>query len=152
MNNKNNIWNLKKYLILFICLILFYAIFITIPVFASEPLTLRVGAYENSPKIFTDDKGNVSGFWPDIINYIASKEGWQIEWVWCIWLQCMDKLENKEIDLMPDVGFTEPRSKKYAFSREIVLVSWSRLYARKDSDIETILDLEDKKIGALVGS
>jgi len=152
MNNKNNIWNLKKYLILFICLILFYAIFITIPVFASEPLTLRVGAYKNSPKIFTDDKGNVSGFWPDIINYIASKEGWQIEWVWCIWLQCMDKLENKEIDLMPDVGFTEPRSKKYAFSREIVLVSWSRLYARKDSDIETILDLEDKKIGALVGS
>ena len=152
MNSKNKCWNLKKYFILFICLVLFYAIFITIPVFASEPLTLRVGAYENSPKIFTDDKGNVSGFWPDIINYIALQEGWKIEWVWCTWSKCMDKLENKEIDLMPDVGFTEPRSKKYTFSQEIVLVSWSRLYARKDSDIETILDLEDKKIGALVGS
>jgi len=154
MLNKNNNkgWNLKKYFLLTVCLILFYAALIAPPVSANEPITLKVGAYENPPKIFTDDTGKVSGFWPDIVNYIALQEGWKIEWVWCIWSQCMDKLENNEIDLMPDVGFTESRSKKYAFSKEIVLVSWSRLYARKDSGIETILDLEGKKIGALVGS
>ena len=154
MLNKNNNkgWNLKKYFLLTVCLILFYTVLIAPAVSANEPITLKVGAYENPPKIFTDDTGNVSGFWPDIVNYIALQEGWKIEWVWCIWSQCMDKLENNEIDLMPDVGFTESRSKKYAFSKEIVLVSWSRLYARKDSGIETILDLEGKKIGALVGS
>ncbi len=111
-----------------------------------------MGVYENPPKIFTDNKGNALGFWPDIIEYIALQEGWQIEWVWCIWSQCMEKLENNEIDIMPDVGFTEARSKKYAFSQEIVLVSWSRIYTGKGANIETILDLEGKKIGALVGS
>jgi len=123
-----------------------------ITVSASEPLTLKVGVYENPPKIFTDDEGNPSGFWPDIIKYIASQEGWQIEWVWCIWPQCLEKLENNEIDLMPDVSFTEPRSKKYTFSQEIVLVSWTRIYARKEANIETILDLEGKKIGVMTGS
>ena len=151
-NDKNKCWNLKKHLILAICLILFYIIFIAPTVSANKPLSLKVGVYENPPKIFTGDKGNALGFWPDIIEYIALQEGWQIEWVWCIWSQCMEKLENKEIDLMPDVAFTEPRSKKYTFSKEIVLVSWSRLYARKGANIETILDLEGKKIGVLAGS
>jgi len=151
-NNKNKGWNLKKYFLLVVCLILFYFVFIAPAVSANEPLTLKVGVYENPPKILTDDKGNALGFWPDIINYIASKEEWKIEWVWCIWSQCMDKLENNEIDLMPDVSFTEPRSKKYAFSKEIVLVSWSRIYAGKEANIETLLDLEGKKIGVLAGS
>ena len=46
-------------------------VFIVPTVSANELLTLKVGVYENSPKIFTDDKGNASGFWPDIIEYIA---------------------------------------------------------------------------------
>ena len=71
MRNKNKVWNLKKYLVLSICLILFYFVFIAPTVSANELLTLKVGVYENSPKIFTDDKGNASGFWPDIIEYIA---------------------------------------------------------------------------------
>lgn len=153
MRNKNNkIWNLKKYLVLAICMILFYFVLIAPPVLAGEPLILKVGVYENPPKIFTDDKGNASGFWPDIIRYISLQEGWQIEWIWCIWSQCLEKLESNEIDIMLDVSFTEPRSKKYAFSQEIVLVSWTRIYARKGANIETFLDLEGKKIGVLAGS
>ena len=154
MLNKNNNkgWNLKKYFLLTVCLILFYTVLIAPTVFANEPLTLKVGAYENPPKIFTDDTGKVSGFWPDIVNYIALQEGWKIEWVWGTWSQCLERLENKKIDLMLDVGFTEPRSKKYAFSKEIVMVSWTRIYARKGANIETILDLGGKKIGVLAGS
>jgi hypothetical protein len=40
------------------------------PVSAADPLTVRVGIYENSPKIFTGENGAPSGFWPDIVNYI----------------------------------------------------------------------------------
>jgi len=151
-NNKNKGWNLKKYFVLAVCLIFFYFVLIASALSANEPLILKVGVYENPPKILTDDKGNALGFWPDIIRYISLQEGWQIEWIWCIWSQCMEKLESNEIDIMPDVAFTEPRSKKYAFSQEIVLVSWSRIYARKGANIETILDLEGKKIGVLAGS
>jgi len=108
--------------------------------------------YENPPKIFTDSEGNASGFWPDIIEYIAAKEGWKIEYVHGTWAECLERLERNEIDVMPDTGFTEPRSKKFAFSNETVLVSWSRVYVKEGAEIQSILDLEGKTIAGLKGS
>jgi hypothetical protein len=60
---------------LLLCFPLFYASIFGMPVSADNFLTLRVGIYENSPKIFTDENGNAAGFWPDIIAYIAAEEG-----------------------------------------------------------------------------
>ena len=40
--------------------------------FATEnPVTIRIGIYENAPKIFTDKDGNATGFWAEITEYIA---------------------------------------------------------------------------------
>jgi len=134
-------------LVVLLCVISF-----SLTVLADEPLTVRVGAFENSPKTFTDESGTFSGFWPDLVNYIASQEGWQIEWVHGTWTQCLERLERNEIDVLPDTGFTEPRAEKFAFSSETVLLSWSRLYARRGADIDSVLDLEGTRIGALAGS
>ena len=30
------------------------------------PRTIRLGVYENAPKIYTDNNGTVSGFWPEM--------------------------------------------------------------------------------------
>ena len=30
---------------------------------------IRVGVYENAPKIYTETDGTVAGFWPDLIQY-----------------------------------------------------------------------------------
>jgi signal transduction histidine kinase len=119
---------------------------------ADDPQIIRVGIYENQPKIFTDDMGNASGFWPDIIGYIASEEGWTIEYKHGTWTECLTMLENNEIDMMPDVAYTEDRNETYAFSQEAVYTSWSRVYTRKGIDINSILDLEGKKIAVLKGS
>ena len=43
-------------------------------VFAAEQKTVRVGVYDNNPKIYKDAEGNIQGFWADITNYIAEKE------------------------------------------------------------------------------
>ena len=36
-----------------------------------EPLSIKIGGYANHPKIFMDDNGRVSGFWPDLIEKIS---------------------------------------------------------------------------------
>ncbi|MHC1772774.1 MAG: ATP-binding protein [Flexilinea sp.] len=113
---------------------------------------VRVGVYENKPKIFTDSKGVVSGFWPEIIHYIAGKENWQIEWVQGTWAENYERLINNEIDILPDTGWTEARSQEIDFSSNTLLVSWSRVYVPKGSSIETILDLDGKRVGGLTGS
>ena len=118
----------------------------------NDELTVRVGIYENQPKIFTDENGKASGFWPDIIAYIASKEGWNIEYIPGTWSECMKRLETGEIDMMPDVAYTDERKELYDFSNQTVYVSWSRIYTREGMNIESIIDLEGKTVAVLKGS
>lgn len=119
----------------------------------SETLSVKIGAYENHPKIFIDDNNTVSGFWPELLNYIAKKENWEIEYIRGTWSEGLAGLEQTEIDIMPDVAFTEKRNKRYAFSADPVLMSWARLYVnKKNADIKSIQNLKNKKIAALKGS
>lgn len=114
--------------------------------------TLRVGAYENPPKIFRDEKGNVNGFWADITSYLVDKEDWYIVWVSGTWNECLDRLEKGEIDIMPDMAWNQERSHKFLFSKETVLLSWSSLYARSGFNFQSISDLKGKRIGVLKNS
>ena len=139
---------MKKRILLTIFLIIFNAFSLT----AREKLNLKIGTYENAPKIFTDENGNVSGFWSDVTNYIANEEGLDIEWIHGNWNQCLQRLENNEIDVMVDVAFTPNRMKRFAFQKETTLLSWSRIYVQEGSNLQSILDLEGKKVAGLKGS
>jgi len=138
---------MKKIIVIFILLSLMISI-----LSANDRLKLKIGIMENPPKTFTAENGEICGFWADIMNYISDEEEWEIEWVHGYWDECLQRLEKNEIDILVDTGFTEPRSKKFAFSNETVLLSWTRLYTSKDSNINSILDLEGKKIAGLKGS
>jgi ABC-type amino acid transport substrate-binding protein len=113
---------------------------------------LRVGVYENPPKIYTTTNGKIDGFWPTLVRTIASREGWRLHWVHCTWDACLKKLQKGEIDILPDTGWTPERARKYAFSKETVLLSWTRVYVPKGKRIESILDLNGKTIAGLAGS
>lgn len=124
----------------------------SVVVAAADSKIVRVGVYENPPKIFIDDKGKPSGFWPDILGYMASTEGWEIQYVKGTWSECLHMLEKNEIDVMPDVAYSEERQQLYDFSHEVVYTSWSKIYRRPGTDIQSIIDLEAKTIAVLKGS
>jgi signal transduction histidine kinase/CheY-like chemotaxis protein len=135
---------------------IFFLIIIFFTILNAETITdeihLKVGIYENAPKIFSEDNGEASGFWSEIINYIAKEESWELEWVKGNWEECLQRLESGEIDLLPDVAYNNERAVKYIFQKETTLLSWSRLYTRKGINIQTVFDLEGKKIAGLKGS
>lgn len=139
----------KHLLVLALCLLV---VFLSAGTPVGEPTPIRVGAYENPPKIFTDENGTPAGFWPEILNDIARQENWKIIWVSCDWQDCLSQLESNQIDLMPDMGWSSVRADKYLFTTEPVLISWARVYVLPDSKIETILDLDGKKVAGLTGS
>jgi signal transduction histidine kinase len=143
---------MKRYFVLLPLLVLLFTSLSGTVVSADDSVTIRVGVYENSPKIFTDDQGNVSGFWPEIIEYIAEQENWKIEYVHGTWAECLQRLGNNEIDVMPDVAYTEERSALYNFSNEVVYTSWSQVYTKKGTGIQSVLDFEGKNIAVLKGS
>ncbi|MDD3045299.1 MAG: PAS domain S-box protein [Candidatus Delongbacteria bacterium] len=125
---------------------------ISVIVCAFPSAALKVGVYDNPPKIFLNDKGDVDGLWHKITVEIARKENWEIEWVYGSWDECLHRLETGEIDIMPDTGVTPEREIKYVFNEETVYLSWNRIYAWKGSEINTVLDLEGKKIAGLRNS
>ncbi|MDA8141793.1 MAG: transporter substrate-binding domain-containing protein [Desulfobacteraceae bacterium] len=110
---------------------------------------VKVGIYENAPKIFTAEDGRPAGIFIDILEHIAAKEGWRLEYLPGNWPQGLERLEQGRIDLMPDVALTSERETLYDFHKVPVLSSWFQVYARKGSGIQSILDLQGKRVTVL---
>jgi len=124
-------------------------LFFRIPSASSDNRIVKIGIYENAPKIFISESGQPSGIFIDIIESIAKSEGWRLQYVPGTWGEGLDRLEKREIDLMPDVAYTADREKIFAFHKVPVLSSWFQVYARKGSKIKSILDLAGRRIAVL---
>ena len=120
-----------------------------IPLTAFAGVTLRVGVYENSPKIFMSESGRPAGIFMDVLEVIAEEEGWTLEFVPGTWAQGLDRLAAGELDLMPDVALTQAREALYQFHAEPVLSDWFQIYARPGSGIRSLLDLDGKSVSLL---
>ena len=113
--------------------------------------TVKVGIYQNKPKAFVNSAGQPQGFFVDILNYIAAKEGWQLDYVASTWEKNLEKLEKAEIDLLLDIAESEERAESFDFNKEIIFSNWAIVYVQKDSKIQSILNLKGKKIAAMKG-
>lgn len=113
---------------------------------------VRVGIYQNKPKIFVDEKGQPAGIYVDLLNQIAAEEHWTLTYVPCQWADCLAALEAGQIDLMPDVAYTADRAQKYDFHHTPVLTSWSQVYASAHIKVDSFNDLAGKKVAILKDS
>jgi PAS domain S-box-containing protein len=113
---------------------------------------VRVGVYTNAPKIFIDADSKPAGILIDILQRIADLEGWTLTHVPCAWQECLDSLQAGKLDLMPDVAISTDRDQIFDFHQTPVLSSWSQVFARKGVQINSVFDLEGKRIAVLGGS
>ncbi|WP_114416197.1 EAL domain-containing protein [Marinospirillum perlucidum] len=113
---------------------------------------VRVGIYDNPPKIFVSDAGEPSGILVEVLQAIASREGWTLEFQPCTWQECLALLEAGQLDLMPDVALSEERLERFAFHQVPALDSWSQIYRDPAVHLESLLDLQGKRIALLEGS
>lgn len=113
---------------------------------------VRVGIYQNAPKLHIDDAGKPAGLFVDLIQLIARDQGWRIEYVECHWSECLELLRAGEIDLMPDVALTGPRRQQFAFHQIPVAQSWSQVYCLPQNNFTSLADLGGKTVAVLEGS
>lgn len=113
---------------------------------------VRVGVFQNPPKVIIDESGKPAGIFIDILEYVAEQEDWKLTYVPGTWEENLSRLEIGEIDLLPDVAFTAERDKKFSFHKIPVLSAWSQVYSRKGLIIQSIADLTGKRIAVLEGS
>ena len=138
--------------ILSVCLMIIIASFFNLDQVEAADRTVRVGVYQNKPKIFTDEKGQPSGFFIELLEQIAAQESWEIDFISSDWATCLQNLEAGEIDLMPDMAHTPLRAEKFDFNQTPVIASWSRVYTSRATPIKQLADLDCKRIAVLQGS
>ncbi|MGM0526219.1 MAG: EAL domain-containing protein [Pseudomonadota bacterium] len=110
-----------------------------------------VGVYHNPPKLFLAD-GRISGIHGDLLTHIAQQHDWEITVRECHWSQCLEWLQNDQLDLLPDVADEPSRRQFLDFHQEPALLSWSQLYASAGQQISSLLDLEGKRVAVLSDS
>lgn len=114
--------------------------------------SVKVGIYQNEPKVFIDGQSCIpKGIFIDILDYIASKEGWQLEYLPASWDKNLNRLEQGEIDLLLDIADSERREDLFEFNKEIIFSNWAIVYVQEESKIESIIDLRNKKVAAMKG-
>lgn len=137
---------MRKYFFLLISLF-FMQLIAPLPAKSSDPV--RIGVYQNTPLTFIEENGKTKGFFIDILEYIASKKGWEIEYVHSSLPECLSNLENGNIDLLGVIAYSETRGRIFDYTYESVITNWGQMYLNKKSDIESILDLKGKKVAVL---
>ncbi|WP_018138535.1 MULTISPECIES: EAL domain-containing protein [unclassified Thioalkalivibrio] len=128
------------------------AVSLCLPAGAGADDPLRIGLYENVPKVGTGDDGAAGGVFVELLDAIARREHWRLEYVSCEWSACLEALEAGEIDLMPDVALTPERRESLAFHSIPVAQAWSQVLAPIDSGLDRIEALEGLRLAVLDGS
>jgi PAS domain S-box-containing protein len=110
---------------------------------------LRVGIFQNKPLSFIDNNNVVKGIFPELIDEIAKREGWQIEYVVDSWSGCLKRLEAGTIDVLISIVYTPERAKIYNFSKVPVVTAWGQVYSRENAEFASILDLNYRTVGIM---
>lgn len=115
------------------------------------PIKVRVGVEQNPPLSYFDALNRPAGLMVDLLSYIAVQDGWQLEYVPCLWGACLEQLNRGEIDLLATIAHSSERAQLYDFTATTVVNLWGQLYVSENSTISSYLDLDGKRI-ALVNN
>lgn len=130
----------------------YVSLFLLIALGTLHARELRVGIYQNEPKVFMDAQGRPAGFFPELLERVADVEGWELTYVPCEWAACLDALARGELDLMPDVAYTEARAEQLSFGKVPVLYGWIQVYCQPQLELRSPLDLGGRRLAILQNS
>lgn len=119
---------------------------------AAEGREVVVGVYQNAPKITAAANGQPSGILGDLLSEIAVSQQWRLKPVQCDWAYCLQLLQAGEIDLLPDVAYTEQRALQLNFHQTPALYSWSQLYTAPGVSLSSMEQLAGKTVLVLQDS
>ncbi len=115
----------------------------------NEKIQVRVGVYQNPPLVWSSEAQEPQGFFIDILNQVATKNGWQLHFVPGAWTEKLQELESGRIDILPAIAKTKQRAEKFHFTDESVFFNWGQIFVPKGSPIRSLLDLNGQRIAAL---
>ncbi|WP_200763747.1 HD domain-containing phosphohydrolase [Nitrosophilus alvini] len=119
--------------------------------FPQEYKSLKVCIYEDWPLYYYDEKEGPKGLFVDLLEKIAEKEKFSLEYFPSTLDGCLKGLRKKKFDLLCAVTQTHDRLQYASFAKEKIIENWAVVYAKEKTGIHNIPDLDNRVVALLKG-
>ncbi|MEG3133815.1 transporter substrate-binding domain-containing protein [Rouxiella sp. T17] len=117
-----------------------------------ETPILRVGVTPDGYPHFFKDKDENKGFSVDILNAMAEKMHYKIQWVTSDWVGALGSLETGKVDTVGNFADTPERRKKYDFTTPYYYSAAQLAVSVNNTTIHGLPDMKGKTVAASLGS
>lgn len=108
---------------------------------------IKIGVYEDEPYISIDDKGNISGYYYDLINLLKKEYDFQPEYVICNPSDALKMLEDGDIDVIFGLAMTDDRKEKFIFNKYRICVENNALITKLDIEFKDLKNPDNVRLG-----
>lgn len=115
---------------------------------------IRVGTSGKTiPSTFYDEKNELAGYDIDVINEIAERSGYEVEYTVADFSGLFGLIESNRIDTIANQAeVTEEREQKFDFTEPYVYSAWQLVVREDDDSIQSLNDLDGKTIAQGLGT
>ncbi|QNR20309.1 transporter substrate-binding domain-containing protein [Exiguobacterium sp. Helios] len=114
---------------------------------------VTVGTEATYPPFTYKEKGKLTGYDIDVMNEVAKRAGYKVEYKAMDFKGLIPALDSKRIDVIANqMGITDERKEKYSFSDAYTVSGSTIIVNNKTNDIKTLDDLKGKTVGSTQGS
>lgn len=120
-----------------------------------EKEPLKIGYFDYNRFIEKDSKGRFTGYGVEYLQELSRYTGWEYEYVYGNWSQCLEWLKDGEIDMLCTAQYTKERAKHYDYCDYSMGIEYTVIYTSKENDtiyFEDYESLKGKKIGMMKNS
>jgi len=107
--------------------------------------TLRVAVYDTPPLSCTDTSDRC--LFDEVLRHIAGREKWRLVFIPGSLQEGMERLADREVDLLLAAPYNRQLEDRYRFSKETVLSTWAQVYVQPGEDVSSLLDLDGLVVG-----
>lgn len=115
----------------------------------ADPQPVKIGIAHNPPISVIGENGDISGLAVDVLNDIAARQGWAIEYVPGKWAELIKQLEVGGLDLQTSIAYSEERAARFDFNETPLVVNWGVLYRASDAQFASAADLEGVRVAMI---
>ena len=115
----------------------------------SKPNAIQVGFYDLAPLVFKDANGKPDGLFIEVLEEVATREKWQLQYVHGTWAESLARLEKGEIDLLVSVSYSEERVIRLDYSRDSIATDWGLIYRPHKGKLDSIRELDGARISCI---
>ncbi len=119
-------------------------------VFETSAQRYKVAITENPPLVYSENH-TAKGLFVELLEYVASKEGWELEYVFVSFPESYKGMIGGKIDICQDIGYSKQRTDDIRFNEETVISAWAQVYIHPSLAVENLKFLDGKKIAVQDG-